>query len=246
MSGKKRNILLLLSFFTMFSCIAYASDMEIGILKDQRGHTRLEMVKALNFLGRSHRNDMIFKNIEISRRHALISKDSGAYYIEDLFSKNRTYVNGKPLMPGQRVRLKPGDTIKLTRYGAEFTFEIARYDERDADAKRLISLKSKKYHGAKLTRLDTKKQFSFEKGIITIGASEANDIVIPESGVAPRQTIIILKDTPIVEDLRGRKGTRLNNRIVRYGYPRKLKSGDVITVAGKISFSIELLKQAEK
>ena len=242
MSGKIRNIFLVLAFFTMSSCLAYASDIEIGILKDQKGNTRFEMVKALNFLGRSGRNDMIFKNIQISRRHALISEDSGSYYIEDLFSKNKTYVNGNILIPGRRIRLNPGDTIKLTENGSKFTFEIVGYDENDAIAQRLLSLKSKKYPKVNLTRLDTKKQFSFEKDTITIGASEWNDIVVTEAGIEPRQTLIILKDTPIVEDLRGRNGTRLNNKIVRYGSPRRLKSGDIITVSDKISFSIEFLK----
>jgi pSer/pThr/pTyr-binding forkhead associated (FHA) protein len=90
--------------------------------------------------------------------------------------------------------------------------------------------------------LNSKKQFTIEKDTITIGSAKVNDIVISEAEVAPRQTIILLKDTPLVEDIRGRKGTRLNNKIVRYGYPKKLKSGDVITIADKISFSIELLK----
>ena len=106
----------------------------------------------------------------------------------------------------------------------------------------MISLKSKKHAGAKLITLDSKKQFSFEKDIITIGSAKVNDIVISEAETAPRQAIILLKGTPMVEDIGGRKETRLNNEIVRYGYPKKLKSGDVITIADTVSFSIELLK----
>ena len=185
---------------------------------------------------------MILKNRFISRRHALISVYGGSYYIEDLFSKNKTYVNGRTLSPGQRIKLEPGDIIKLSEDGAQFTFETIKYDVSDADAQRLISLKSMKYPGVKLIMLDSKKQFSFEKDIITIGSAEVNDIVIFEAEVAPRQAIILLKDTPMVEDIRGRKETKLNNVTVRYGYPKKLKSGDVITISDKVSFSIELLK----
>jgi pSer/pThr/pTyr-binding forkhead associated (FHA) protein len=237
-----KGILVLLALSTLFSWTAYALEIEIGILKDQEGRTRLELAKTYNFLGRSGRNDMILKNRFISRRHALISEYDGSYYIEDLFSKNKTYLNGRALSPGRRVKLKPGDIVKLTEDGAWFTFEIIKYDVSDADAQRLISLKSKKYTRVKLIMLDSKKQFSLEKDIISIGSAEVNDIVIPEAQVAPRQAIILLKDTPMVEDIRGRKGTKLNNEIVRYGYPKKLKSGDVITIADKVSFSIELFK----
>ena len=242
MSGRLKGILFMLVLSTFFSWTAYASDIEIGILKDQEGRTRLELTKTYNFLGRSGRNDMILKDRVVSRRHALISEYEGSYYIEDLFSRNKTYVNGRTLSPGQRIELKPGDIIKLAENSVLFTFEINKYDANDADAQRLISLRSKKYTGAKLIMLDSKKQFSFEKDIITIGSAKANDIVISEAEVAPRQTIILLKDTPMVEDIRGRKETRLNDKIVRYGHPKKIKSGDVITIADKVSFSIELLK----
>ena len=99
MKGKIKKNLLFLIFLTLISGSVYASDIEIGILKDQKGNISLEMVKPLNFLGRSTRNDMVFKNTQISRRHSLISKDNGSYYIEDLFSKNYTYLNGSALIP---------------------------------------------------------------------------------------------------------------------------------------------------
>ena len=246
MKGKIKKNLLFLIFLTLISGSVYASDIEIGILKDQKGNISLEMVKPLNFLGRSTRNDMVFKNTQISRRHSLISKDNGSYYIEDLFSKNYTYLNGSALIPGQRIRLKPGDTVQLTENGARFTFETVRYNEDNADAQRLISVMAKKYPGINLIRLDTKKQYSFEKDIITIGASEVNDIVVTETGTLPRQAIIVLDGTPAIEELSDRNGIRLNSKVVKYGIPRKLKSGDVITVSDKVSFSVELIKPQTK
>ena len=110
-----KGILVLLALSTLFSWTAYALDIEIGILKDQEGRTRLELTKTYNFLGRSGRNDMILKDRVVSRRHALISEYEGSYYIEDLFSRNKTYVNGRTLSPGQRIELKPGDIIYYRR-----------------------------------------------------------------------------------------------------------------------------------
>lgn len=47
----------------------------------------------------------------ISRRHADIRLEGDTYFIEDLGSSNGTYVNGLPLRPGDRHRLRHGDRI---------------------------------------------------------------------------------------------------------------------------------------
>lgn len=49
----------------------------------------------------------------VSRRHALISIQNGAYYIEDLASANGTFVNGQRLPPQQAVPIRHGDEVKL-------------------------------------------------------------------------------------------------------------------------------------
>lgn len=46
----------------------------------------------------------------VSRRHAELTPDSGAWYIRDLASQNGTYVNGVRIT--ERTRLKPGDQIR--------------------------------------------------------------------------------------------------------------------------------------
>ena len=50
----------------------------------------------------------------------------------------------------------------------------------------------------------------------------------------------------VIEELSDRNGIRLNSKVVKYGIPRKLKSGDVITVSEKVSFSVELIKPQTK
>ena len=55
-----------------------------------------------------------FSNSEIvSRIHADIRVEGDTYYIEDVGSSNGTYINNKPLSPGDRHRLRPGDRIAL-------------------------------------------------------------------------------------------------------------------------------------
>lgn len=49
----------------------------------------------------------------MSGRHARIHISSGTVYITDLDSKNRTFVNDRPIAPHEAVALKVGDEIRL-------------------------------------------------------------------------------------------------------------------------------------
>lgn len=70
-------------------------------------------------LGSSPKCDIyLFKDAAIEPRHALIHDRGGRYEIEDLQSKDGTYVNGRPVV-GKRV-LQAGDTIVLGKTVLEF------------------------------------------------------------------------------------------------------------------------------
>jgi hypothetical protein len=58
----------------------------------------------------------------VSRRHARITRDQNGYYVEDLESKNHTFVNEQRLQPGERRPLQPGDTVRFGRVAATFQF----------------------------------------------------------------------------------------------------------------------------
>ncbi len=49
----------------------------------------------------------------VSRRHASIIRTGGTYAIADLCSRNGTYVNGRRLVPNEKVILSDGDTIEF-------------------------------------------------------------------------------------------------------------------------------------
>ena len=51
----------------------------------------------------------------ISRNHARITREEGQYYIEDLNSRNGTYLNGELLSYKQKCRMKPGDHLRFAR-----------------------------------------------------------------------------------------------------------------------------------
>jgi hypothetical protein len=48
----------------------------------------------------------------VSRKHAILAYDNGAYTIEDLDSANGTFVNGKRLSPQTTTHLANGDELK--------------------------------------------------------------------------------------------------------------------------------------
>ncbi len=59
-----------------------------------------------------------FTDNAVSRRHAELTPDDGAWWIRDLDSQNGTYVNGARI--GERTRLKAGDQIRAGATVLEF------------------------------------------------------------------------------------------------------------------------------
>jgi DNA-binding winged helix-turn-helix (wHTH) protein len=70
-------------------------------------------------LGRDSTCDIVISNQQVSREHAKISQTPEGYQLEDLGSKNGTFLNGKPLA-GQPL-LKDGDVIQIA-LAQEFIF----------------------------------------------------------------------------------------------------------------------------
>lgn len=57
----------------------------------------------------------------ISRKHAQFIWDDGKWFVEDLESTNGTYINGNPLKGKQRLSLKLGDKVGISK---KVTFEV--------------------------------------------------------------------------------------------------------------------------
>ena len=49
----------------------------------------------------------------VSKRHAMIFKNSTGFYIEDLGSQNGTWIDGNPIGQGQKVRIESGITVSI-------------------------------------------------------------------------------------------------------------------------------------
>lgn len=98
-------------------------------VKSPSGETAEVRVDRSPFrIGRLAECDLVLRDSRISRAHAQILFEDGAYFIEDRNSRHGLHVNGEKT---GRVRLRDGDRI---RFGIEDSFEIAVGRERGVSA----------------------------------------------------------------------------------------------------------------
>lgn len=71
---------------------------------------------------KSYSDYFVANNNMVSRSHADIIARGGRYFIVDLNSKNRTFVNGTPIPAQQETEIHDGDAIRLAN--EEFEFRI--------------------------------------------------------------------------------------------------------------------------
>jgi len=86
-------------------------------------------------LGRGEECDFVVPDRQISRVHLRVRREATGYFLEDLDSKNGTFVNGRQLLAGVPVFLQDGDEIQLALslrmlfVGAEATLPLAGHEE---------------------------------------------------------------------------------------------------------------------
>ncbi len=85
---------------------------------------RISINKPVFRIGKekSYVDYFIGDNTAISRSHANIHTDNGAYFIEDTNSTNHTYVNGKLISSNEKVKLVSGDKVRLAN--EDFIFSV--------------------------------------------------------------------------------------------------------------------------
>lgn len=65
------------------------------------------------FIGRSPENEVQIDDRFVSRRHLKITRREGRYYLEDLETKNGTFVDGTLIQPGVKVELEEGTPVVI-------------------------------------------------------------------------------------------------------------------------------------
>ncbi|MEM6450788.1 MAG: FHA domain-containing protein [Cyanobacteria bacterium P01_D01_bin.105] len=104
-------------------------------LRHAQTDTVIEIPRQLSVVRIGKPNDQTPPDIDVSgfsdsevvsRVHASLRVEGDVYYLEDVGSSNGTYVNGLPLVVGNRHRLRAGDRIALGKGDkVSFIFETA-------------------------------------------------------------------------------------------------------------------------
>jgi serine phosphatase RsbU (regulator of sigma subunit)/pSer/pThr/pTyr-binding forkhead associated (FHA) protein len=74
-------------------------------------------------LGRHPDCAIVVDGSAVSRKHARVFKDGENFYVEDLKSRNKTFLNSTEMPPGTPQQLKDGDIIGIC--DSEFLFHVA-------------------------------------------------------------------------------------------------------------------------
>ena len=73
----------------------------------------LRIKEGVSYLGRSLDNDIRIEDKTISRRHLKIENTRGKLFVTDLSSRNRTFYDGKYVIPGHEVEVKEGVPLAI-------------------------------------------------------------------------------------------------------------------------------------
>lgn len=103
--------------------------ISLTILKPGDPPRRVPLEKAVTTIGRSSMNDIALPDKSLSRRQIRIFQEGGGYTIEDLGSRNGTFLNGDRILAPRT--LKAGDRIGLGIYTINFDHQATTRVEID-------------------------------------------------------------------------------------------------------------------
>ena len=81
-------------------------------------HEKYALCNEMNIVGRAMVCDIRFQDASVSLKHAKIVCENDRYYIQDLKSTNKTYLNGKEVK--RKMRLKDGMQVQFGDIVCEF------------------------------------------------------------------------------------------------------------------------------
>ena len=87
--------------------------MNLYILNGPEIGRSFEMRQGVSFLGRSLDNEIRIEDKTVSRKHLKIVIMRERFFITDLKSQNKTYYEGRYLVPGQEVEIMEGSPIAI-------------------------------------------------------------------------------------------------------------------------------------
>ncbi len=99
----------------------------LRVIKGSAPGQLLELTGERMVIGRHPNCEIVLDNVAVSRHHAQILESHGNYYIEDLRSRNRTYLNGAPVEG--RTELKDADELRVCDVLMSFHRQMPALDD---------------------------------------------------------------------------------------------------------------------
>jgi pSer/pThr/pTyr-binding forkhead associated (FHA) protein len=91
--------------------IGILTPMQLGLEVHERGAQRWLQVRAPLEIGRFKQTGIALHDSEVSRRHARLAAHDGTLFLEDLGSKNGTFLNGRRVT--ESIEVREGDAIDV-------------------------------------------------------------------------------------------------------------------------------------
>ena len=178
--------------------------------------------------------DIEIDTIEVSRQHANIAIRKGKVYIEDLGSSNGTYINGKRIKAKQAIEISSIDEISI----ASEAIVLSK------SSKEKTENQSANIHSNKNNFGDLKEKIK-KKGVVYIGRSSNNDIVLDDPAVSRRHAKISFENGDFwIEDLDSTNKTYFNGNLLLS--KQKFKDSDLAVISFysiKLSAGVVNLKE---
>ena len=204
-----------------------------------KGRYRMDQERVL--IGRDRNCFLVLDDRTVSRHHAEIIRDGGSFFLKDLGSGNKTFLNEVPLPAEEKTLLKSGDAVRIGDH--ELRFELPGRDEAtdifeqtDSDILEIRMLK-------KMVRAldqgtapsleilegpDLGRRFVLEgkSQEVTIGRDSSCEFQIDSDVISRKHARVFRKwDAVEIEDLDSRNGVYVGKEKIRKSI---LKDGDRI------------------
>jgi pSer/pThr/pTyr-binding forkhead associated (FHA) protein len=202
-------------------------------------------------IGRDQENEIQVPLSTVSRKHCVLFRDEGEWFLEDLKSTHGTKHNGRPIGAGGKKLLRDGDTIDLIHF--KITFQNAEIASPDYSVEKTEALARKMVEEVLATigkdggevpyvRVmngpDEGKRFDIGVDVseVVVGRGNDCDFQINDANISRRHAIIKRDWNEItVEDAGSKNGVVINDR--KIARPTALRDADeVLLGAVRLTF----------
>jgi hypothetical protein len=226
---------------------------KLTLVLDRKPVQVYELEQPVIRIGRGETSDVLIDNVSVSRRHAEIREENGAWLLRDLGSSNGTFLNGQRVQAEQPLR--PGDEISLGKFSILFERVLAEplgeAPVLPAAAESGVTLhlrpeEVERMHRAAAQRRAAQLQWEGggQKGThylegpgALVGRTALCDLRVP---AGPRQHVLVMRGAQgfEVRNLTWFRRMRVAGAVVSRA---TLKSGDTVEIAGlRLTFMDEV------